>query len=160
MASWILPKNEHWGNFQYIKLPQHSFFGRIQYNIFFRDFLTFNHYSNGPLLEKQQIYLCDIHFDETKNGSWPVKVLVSMLPVRMLTLGCNLVIATIRKLKVSRAVDFTKVRRPRFWNLLVHGPLQKLLLTFRFCGRVPLLFCQHPSKYSILLIFQGFRRVF
>ena len=42
MASWILPKNERWGNFQYIKLPQHSFFGRIQDNIFFRDFLTFS----------------------------------------------------------------------------------------------------------------------
>ena len=42
MASWILPKNERWGNFQYIKLPQRSFFGRIQDNIFsFRDFLTF-----------------------------------------------------------------------------------------------------------------------
>ena len=24
MASWILPKNERWGIFQYIKLPQHS----------------------------------------------------------------------------------------------------------------------------------------
>ena len=43
MASWILPKNERWGIFQYIKLPQRSFFGRIQDNIFFfRDFLTFN----------------------------------------------------------------------------------------------------------------------
>ena len=30
MASWILPKN-----FQYIKFPQHSFFGRIQDTIFF-----------------------------------------------------------------------------------------------------------------------------
>ena len=35
MASWILPKNERWGNFQYIKLPHRSFFGRIQDNIFF-----------------------------------------------------------------------------------------------------------------------------
>ena len=35
MASWILPKNERWGNFQKIKLPQRSFFGRIQDNIFF-----------------------------------------------------------------------------------------------------------------------------
>ena len=35
MASWILPKNERWGNFQYIKLPQRSFFGRIQDNIYF-----------------------------------------------------------------------------------------------------------------------------
>ena len=34
-ASWILPKKERWGNFQYIKLPQRSFFGRIQDNIFF-----------------------------------------------------------------------------------------------------------------------------
>ena len=43
MASWILPKNERWGNFQYIKLPQRSFFGRIQDNIFFfRDYLTFS----------------------------------------------------------------------------------------------------------------------
>ena len=35
MASWILPKNERLGIFQYIKLPQRSFFGRIQDNIFF-----------------------------------------------------------------------------------------------------------------------------
>ena len=35
MASRILPKNERWGNFQYIKLHQPSFFGRIQDNIFF-----------------------------------------------------------------------------------------------------------------------------
>ena len=41
MASWILPKNEQWGIFQYIKLPQRSFFGRIQDNIiFFQNFLT------------------------------------------------------------------------------------------------------------------------
>ena len=43
MVSWILPKNERWGNFMYWKLPQRSFFGRIQNNIFFfRDFLTFS----------------------------------------------------------------------------------------------------------------------
>ena len=42
MASWILPKNEHLVNFQYTKLPQRSFLGRIQDNIFlFQDFLTF-----------------------------------------------------------------------------------------------------------------------
>ena len=42
MASWILPKNEHLVNFQYTKLPQRSFFERIQDNIFlFWDFLTF-----------------------------------------------------------------------------------------------------------------------
>ena len=35
MWSWILPKNEGWGNFQYLKLPQLSFLGRIQDNIFF-----------------------------------------------------------------------------------------------------------------------------
>ena len=35
IASWILPKNERWGNFQYIKLPQRLFFGRIQDNISF-----------------------------------------------------------------------------------------------------------------------------
>ena len=34
MTSWIHPKNERWGIFQYIKLPQRSFFGRIQGNIF------------------------------------------------------------------------------------------------------------------------------
>ena len=39
-----------------------------------------NHYSIGPLLENQQIYLCNIHCDETKSESWPVKVLVSVLP--------------------------------------------------------------------------------
>ena len=49
MASWILPKNECWGNFQYTKLPQCSFFGRIQDNIyiFFEIF--------WPLLQKQTI---------------------------------------------------------------------------------------------------------
>ena len=35
IVSWILLKNERWGNFQYIKLPLRSFFGRIQNNIFF-----------------------------------------------------------------------------------------------------------------------------
>ena len=39
-----------------------------------------NHYSIGPLLENWQIYLCNIHCDETKSESWPVKVLVSVLP--------------------------------------------------------------------------------
>ena len=29
MLSQILPKNERWGIFQYIKMPQRSFFGRI-----------------------------------------------------------------------------------------------------------------------------------
>ena len=38
MATWIFPRNERWGNFQYIKLPQHSFFGRIQDNTFFSRF--------------------------------------------------------------------------------------------------------------------------
>ena len=37
MASWILPKNKRWGNFQYLKLPQRSFFGRIQDNKFFSE---------------------------------------------------------------------------------------------------------------------------
>ena len=32
---WILPKNERWGNFQYIKLPKRSFFERIEDTIFF-----------------------------------------------------------------------------------------------------------------------------
>ena len=30
MVSSILPKNERWDNFQYIKLSQRSFFGRIE----------------------------------------------------------------------------------------------------------------------------------
>jgi hypothetical protein len=41
MASRILPKNERWDNFQYIKSSQCSFFGRIEDTIlFFRDLLT------------------------------------------------------------------------------------------------------------------------
>ena len=45
MTFWILPKNEHWGIFQHIKLPQRSFFGRIEDIIyFFRDLLTFSAY--------------------------------------------------------------------------------------------------------------------
>ena len=39
-----------------------------------------NHYSICPLLENQQIYLCNIHCDETKSESWPVQILVSVLP--------------------------------------------------------------------------------
>ena len=39
-----------------------------------------NHYSIGSLLENWQIYLCNIHCDETKSESWPVKILVSVLP--------------------------------------------------------------------------------
>ena len=37
-------------------------------------------YSIGPLLESWQIFLCNIHCGETKSESWPVKVLVSVLP--------------------------------------------------------------------------------
>ena len=36
-----------------------------------------NHYSTGPLIE---LYLSNIHCDETKSESWPDKVLVSVLP--------------------------------------------------------------------------------
>ena len=39
-----------------------------------------NHYSIGPLLENQQIYLCNMHCDETKSECWPVQILVSVLP--------------------------------------------------------------------------------
>ena len=39
-----------------------------------------NHYSIGPLLGNLQIYLFNIHYDETKSETWPVKVLVSVLP--------------------------------------------------------------------------------
>ena len=39
-----------------------------------------NHYSIGHLFEIWQIYLCYIHCDETKSESWPVRVLVSVLP--------------------------------------------------------------------------------
>ena len=40
--SWIIPKNERWGNFMYWKLPQRLFFGRIQDAIIcFWDLLTF-----------------------------------------------------------------------------------------------------------------------
>jgi len=43
MLSWILPKNERWGNFMYWKLPQRSFFERIQDAIIcFWDLLTFS----------------------------------------------------------------------------------------------------------------------
>ena len=43
MLSWILPKNERWGNFISWKLPQRSFFGRIQDAIIcFWDLLTFS----------------------------------------------------------------------------------------------------------------------
>ena len=43
ILSCILPKNERWGNFMYWKLPQHSFFGRIQEAIIcFWDLLTFS----------------------------------------------------------------------------------------------------------------------
>ena len=52
MVPWILPTNELWGNFQYTKLPQRSFFGRIQDNIyFFRDFLTFTTVASNTLFK-------------------------------------------------------------------------------------------------------------
>ena len=38
------------------------------------------HYSIGPLLGNLEIYSSKIHCDETKSESWPVKVLVSVLP--------------------------------------------------------------------------------
>ena len=43
MMFLIIPKNERWGIFQYMKLPQHLFFGRIQDAIIcFQDLLTFS----------------------------------------------------------------------------------------------------------------------
>ena len=39
-----------------------------------------NHYSICPLLKNWQISLLNIHGDETKSESWPVKGLVSVLP--------------------------------------------------------------------------------
>ena len=39
-----------------------------------------NHYPIAHLFEIWQIYLCYIHCDETKSESWPVRVLVSVLP--------------------------------------------------------------------------------
>ena len=39
-----------------------------------------NHYFIGHLFENWQIYLSYIHCDETKSESWPVRVLVSVLP--------------------------------------------------------------------------------
>ena len=37
------------------------------------------HYSIGSLLENQQIYISNIHCDETKSESWPVQIFVSVL---------------------------------------------------------------------------------
>ena len=37
-----------------------------------------NQYSNGPLLENLQIYLSNIHCDETKSESWPVQIFMSV----------------------------------------------------------------------------------
>ena len=47
MVPSILPKNEHWDSFQYIKLSQRSFYGRIEgTKNCFRELLTFRiHYS-------------------------------------------------------------------------------------------------------------------
>ena len=43
MVSSILPYNERWDNFQYVKLSQRSFFGRIEDTInCFQDLLTFS----------------------------------------------------------------------------------------------------------------------
>ena len=48
MAPWILPKNEHPGNFVYWKLSRSSFVGRIQDTIIcFWDLLTFSRWSNA-----------------------------------------------------------------------------------------------------------------
>ena len=52
MVSSILPKNERWDNFQYIKLPQRSFFGRIEDTInCFPDLLTFRNSSKYMTVE-------------------------------------------------------------------------------------------------------------
>ena len=48
MVSPILPKNKCWDNFQYIKLSQRSFFGRIGDTInCFGDLLTFSKWKQG-----------------------------------------------------------------------------------------------------------------
>ena len=70
MASWILPKNERWGIFQYIKLPQSSFFGRIQDNIFFfRDFLTFSRLSVINTKLRIEKYLVELGLENRLLGS-------------------------------------------------------------------------------------------
>ena len=79
MASWILPTSERWGNFLYIKLPQHSFFGRIQDNIFFYwDFLnekiksrSFHQYSWNSEVDTTWISLID----------WPHKTSITYWPL-------------------------------------------------------------------------------
>ena len=38
-----------------------------------------NHYSIGPLLKNQQIYLYKMQCDETKSDSWPDQILESVL---------------------------------------------------------------------------------
>ena len=40
--SWILPKNERWGNIQYKIAPAFIFWKNLGQNIFFWDFLTFS----------------------------------------------------------------------------------------------------------------------
>ena len=58
MVSSILPKNERWDNFQYKKLSQRSFFGRIEDTIIcFRYCLTFSHISLSSGMREGQIEL-------------------------------------------------------------------------------------------------------
>ena len=59
VVSLILPKNERWENFQYMKLSQRSFLGRIQDALIcFRDLLTFSRHIN-PIVHPF-LYTCVI----------------------------------------------------------------------------------------------------
>ena len=66
--SWILQKNECWGNFQYIKMPQRSFFWRIQdTKIFFWDLPTFTNLDHICLDVEQK-------FNVNLNNNWRMSV--------------------------------------------------------------------------------------
>ena len=68
LLSWILLKNEHWGNFIYWKLPQRSFFGRIQDALIcFWDLLTFTGF-----LYKVCFYLWLVLFINKNVSKWDV----------------------------------------------------------------------------------------
>ena len=122
MVSWIIPKNERWGNFQYIKLLQRSFFGRIQDNIFFSRFSDLYYGSNKS--ETVKSHLCAV--------CWRRKVF------KLKEIGPNRVIWTIAQCsvlykRIPRLLGFCPLILCKKWGFFCFN-LKTFLLKHFFLG--------------------------
>ena len=144
MTSWIHPKNERWGIFQYIKLPQRSFFGRIQDIIFF--FAIF-------WSLREQVFFVNLRFGDNidlltlwigLSPRWSTFIVENIIEAIFLTWGQNIIVV------------FYSVRLPfhfeiisEIWRFVYRGFYwSNFGLIF-----LPYLFCSTGKYLSEALIF-------